>query len=434
MKKRFLFLPIVIALFSACTSDDPIVEEKPVIPQQPSEIPETPQIPETPTVPDPDDSQWELTSNINLTASESAVLGQFNQFSYELMDKLNAKEDGNFCCSPISVSIYLSMLANAADEETRDQILSALHVDDMATVNSLNQKLMHYLPCEDLGSALSINNRFWVADRHSINPEFISTIQTVFNGDVESVDFSNPSTVPSINKWVSDKTKGLIQSILDGDWTKYILSDMASANTVYFKGNWSKKFETSDTRSKTFHGTKGDKTIEMMHQTIYTLYASNDKFEMVFKDFEDHSVRAEFYLPDENLAPSEYMAILTPDMQNKLINFTKECKAELTFPKYNSASNSDLASVMETLGVNLQTANLSTMGIHTAPLNLNHKTSIKFNEEGAEFAAVTDVWLGAPPVPTYIPKVKMEFNRPFVYIIRNINTGMILMAGVVTNI
>ena len=74
------------------------------------------------------------------------------------------------------------------------------------------------------------------------------------------------------------------------------------------------------------------------------------------------------------------------------------------------------------------------MGIHTAPLNLNHKTSIKFNEEGAEFAAVTDVWLGAPPVPTYIPKVKMEFNRPFVYIIRNINTGMILMAGVVTNI
>lgn len=43
--------------------------------------------------------------------------------------------------------------------------------------------------------------------------------------------------------------------------------------------------------------------------------------------------------------------------------------------------------------------------------------------------------MGMPlPDEDNTPKVKVDFNRPFMYIIRNSRTGAILMAGVVTNL
>lgn len=76
------------------------------------------------------------------------------------------------------------------------------------------------------------------------------------------------------------------------------------------------------------------------------------------------------------------------------------------------------------------------MGVNELlPLKVSHQTYICVDEEGTELAAVTGGEMGMPlPDEDNTPKVKVDFNRPFMYIIRNSRTGAILMAGVVTNL
>ena len=66
-----------------------------------------------------------------------------------------------------------------------------------------------------------------------------------------------------------------------------------------------------------------------------------------------------------------------------------------------------------------------------------HQTSISVDEEGTELAAVTGGFDALAPFPSEdeieTPKVKVDFDRPFMYMVRNRVTGAILMAGVVTN-
>ncbi|MDE6267097.1 MAG: hypothetical protein K2M07_07100 [Muribaculaceae bacterium] len=428
MKKHFLFLPLIVAMMAACSSNDPVIEDEQ----------EEPVTPVAPVIPDEEDdyANWELSLLLDLTEDEKAAVTDLNRFSYELLKGVSNEGDGEYCCSPASVSIYLSMLANAAGGDSRQEILSALHLSDIETVNSLNAKLMHYLPCAENGAALSINNRFWVADRYNVTPGFVTTMQEVFNGKVKSVDFTDPITVPTINKWVADNTNGLISSILDGDWKNYIDLDLASANTVYFKGNWLDKFNESKTVKEQFRGSKGNKQVDMMHQTTRTGYASNDKFSMVCKNFNGGPVNAEFYLPAEGISVNDFTALLTPEMQASLKESCKLYDVTLSLPKFSTDKEVGLDKVLTGMGINLSNMDLTSMGLQAAPMKVLHKTSLKIYEEGAELAAVTGGILTAPDpgeVVTY-PKVTVHFNRPFCYIIRHSQTGIILMAGVVSDI
>lgn len=57
---------------------------------------------------------WELTTRLDLTDGDRKAVDAVNEFSHRLMAEAQAaSNDGEFCVSPLSVSIYLGMLANA---------------------------------------------------------------------------------------------------------------------------------------------------------------------------------------------------------------------------------------------------------------------------------------------------------------------------------
>ena len=66
-----------------------------------------------------------------------------------------------------------------------------------------------------------------------------------------------------------------------------------------------------------------------------------------------------------------------------------------------------------------------------APLfisEVKHKTFVEVNEEGTEAAAVTSVGIGVTSVPQ-----SFNVNRPFIFMIREQNSGAILFMGKVMN-
>ena len=265
-----------------------------------------------------------------------------------------------------------------------------------------------------------------------MNPDFKSKIKTVFNGDVESVDFSNHITVPTINKWVSYKTNGLIETLLDGSWKNYVNLPMASTNIIYFKGTWMKEFKPENAKTEKFKSPKGQRNVKMMNIVEDTRYSSNEKFQYVKKSF-DGACYMEFILPAEGISIKEAVKLFTPEMYHDLTGNTSEYRVTLGLPSFTTKFKTDIASSMKKIGVDMSAMNLSGIGIGTQSVGSNQEISLKVYEEGVEFAAVTGGWASAGPVsPTY-PEVEIKFDRPFIYLIRSSYTNTILLYGTVVN-
>lgn len=387
-----------------------------------------------PTQEQPDiNSNWELTTQLDLTSDEKENIDIVNDFSHKLMTEAQAtSENGMFCVSPLSISVYLGMLANSTTGDVHDEIMAALGTNDINTLNSLNKKLMHYLPCDNNGSSIAVANRFWVNHAFNVPETFCSLVSDVFNAEVDYVDFTDKTTVPAINKWVSDKTDGKIPSLLDGDWEKYIALTMVSANTVYFKGNWQSMFDPEESSIESFYGLTGDSKARMMHNTLSAGYAKNSIVQIVTLDFEGANNTMELYLPAEGIDIRDITSTLSAEACTELRKSIQPYDVTLSLPSFENSAETDLPKILESMGIkSLDKADFAPMGLGNIPTKLLHKTSIRIDEKGAELAAVTGGMDILMPDKSDYPKVKVDFDRSFLYIVRNNKTGAILMAGTV---
>lgn len=415
---RILFCPFILLLFlTGCSSDDSLNEPVNSPVDDPNEVVE-----------------WTFINRMDLSSPERATVDGINEFSFALMKEMaDASIDGQFNLSPVSVAIYLGMLANATSGDINAQIFNVLGAGSIETLNSTCEKFMRYLPYEKNGSCISVSNRFWVADSYNVPEVFRSIMASSFNALVESVDFTKPTTVPAINQWVYDNTRGLIPSLLDGDWKDYVSIPMANANTVYFKGHWLNKFDTKNTKTEKFQTPQGPEDVSMMRRSIKTAYISTDLVEMVSLEFEGPKNTMYIYLPTQGVSVKQLISEFTPALQADLCSSAELCDVTLGLPRFESRADCNLNAALGSLGItSLDEADFSPMGLGMLPVETIHKTNIKIDEDGAEMVALTGGWCTlSGPSASELKKVAIDFNRPFVYLVRNDETGAILMAGTV---
>lgn len=420
MKKIFYLVAAgVIALCTACSSEnEPVIEPKP-----------DPVKPDKPTT---DDEPVEA-SYLHLSQPEKSVVDGLTAFSDKLIDmsaEYTDKEEFNV--SPLSVSMYLDLLANSCQGDTRSGILAALGLSDIDALNGVCKRLLDYLPSDGTGAKMHIANHIWVSQRYTVPATFKSRIAAVFGDVVESVDFTQPTTVPAINKWVSDNTNGLIPEMFGGDWKQYVSTRIAKANAVYFMGKWMQEFDPSETTRQVFHATQTDAQVDMMHRTAMLVYAKNDVAEKVVLDFTGQVNSLEIYLPVSNTPAKGIPALINSEVRNSMAGTISE--VALSLPRFSVTSDLGLNSVLSALGITLDGVDLSPVGINERlPMDVKQKTVMKVDEKGAELAALTSSIATSPGDEPTIKKVTMTVDRPFMYIVRNNETKAILMAGVVAN-
>ena len=188
MKVVYLVMAATLLMTSSCSSDEPV---NPF-----------------------DDSKWPISNEITLSSVDNKNIAALGDFNDKLMAGAAAEStDGSFCVSPLSVSIYLGMIANSAQGDIRSQIINAIGCTDLESFNSLSSRLLHYLPSEKNGAVTHIANRVWIANQFTAPKAYVNVMSTVFHADVENVDFTNDQTFDNINSWGSDNTEGLIKEI-----------------------------------------------------------------------------------------------------------------------------------------------------------------------------------------------------------------------------
>lgn len=380
---------------------------------------------------EPDSGKWEYTETINLTRGEEETLQKINEFGHRLMVEAgNFTEDGEFCVSPVSMSLYLGAVANITTGDCQTEILRAFETDDLPELNSLARKLMQYLPNDNHGSSVAICNGMWVNKNNRVQEEAALTLSEYYNIGIEKVDLSKKSTLDDINKWLSRHTKGL-SPLQFNNSVLGLNPPMISANTVYFKGEWTEVFDRGRTDTGIFHGAAGDIETHFMHADLTADYAENEYVKYLALSFKGNCDRMDFFLPKKNVSIPDLTERLDENYISDLRTQAKTCNVIASIPKFEVNSTSDINCILENLGMqSLGAADLSPLGASRGNVGLAQGACLKIDEKGAELAVVTltdtDIFN-----PGQKETVTFTLDRPFLYHLRNNRTGAILIGGAV---
>ncbi|MBE8714044.1 serpin family protein [Sphingobacterium hungaricum] len=339
--------------------------------------------------------------------------------------------------SPFGAGMVMGMVYNGAVGDTKDAIAKVFRYDQVAAedLNAFYQRLIEGLPKVDPQTKLHLANSIWYNQNYSILPEFLAVNQQYYNAEVQGLDFGDSQSKDLINDWVKNQTNDKIDKIID----KTSEDDLAFLiNAIYFKGDWEQKFEKSNTGKLDFYTASGE-TVQSDFMKInhsynvisqYGLIAvelpySNKKFSMVLIKPSD-SESAHWTNAD--------LSTYIENMEHDAGRYTMTTM-DLSIPKFKFAYSRNLIPDLTNFGMGVafnSYANFS--GIFDLPTQITkfqQKTFVEVDEEGTEAAAVTAIGIG---VTSNLPPVlQMKFDKPFVFLIKENKTNLILFMGKVNN-
>ncbi|MFT3881481.1 MAG: serpin family protein [Gemmatales bacterium] len=379
--------------------------------------------------------------------SDPAALKTFaketNQFGFDLFQQLRS-EKGNLFFSPYSVSAALAMTATGARGETIQQMTKVLHIsDEVKRFAGLHQGLMNSLLDKPVGYDIRIANALWGQKRYQFKADFISLVQRDFRAEARNLDFASDANASrmTINAWVEEQTNNRIKDLLpSGSITP--ATRLVLTNAIFFKGTWLTPFDKKFTKPIDFSLTANDKVkTDMMYRSAAMSYAETDDLQALELPYKGNRLSMVVLLPKKRNALGDLEAGLTSEKLITWLAGLKSTRVNLTFPRIKTTYSASLSKTLPLMGMvdafNETKADFSGMD-GTRDLSISdvvHKAFCEINEEGTEAAAATGVVM---PLRSAAPRkepppVEFKADHPYLYLIRDLQTGSLLFLGRVTD-
>lgn len=387
------------------------------------------------------------------TAALTKAVARFNHEYYSTLDR-----NGNIFYSPYGIASALSLVANGAEGETQKEILHALAVDSVKTLNDA-----HGFFQKRIGQKYAGDNRLSEASlilinkayaKNGIKKGFQKTAEKNYGSDVREADFSGniEGEKQNIARWVDEKTEHFIpdyKSIVTPGTTMDLL------NVIWFKGKWEMPFKAHNTHDGTFTNKDGSETTAKMMSAIFKnkiAYFEDDKYkgiELPYKKDANGNTTAAMYL----IMPKNRAALDIADAWAKESSVYKEAfiknlkespvfdgKADILLPKFELDIENKIVDNLKAMGLRLAFSNDAEFFgiIDGVPLKIDdvkHQAKIRIDETGTEAAAVTEMTMlatAAMPMPEKI--VEFHADRPFLFVIRDIESDIDLFTGTVNKL
>jgi serpin B len=363
-------------------------------------------------------------------------------FAFDLYQAIREK-DGNLFYSPYSISLALAMTYAGARGETEQQMADTLHYTIRQSYlhpafNALDLELASRgegAEGQDGGFRLNIANSIWGQTGHSFLAEFLDILAENYGAGLRVLDFANApeDSRVTINEWVSDETEGKIEDLLPPD-SITSLTRLVLTNAIYFNAAWSHPFEEELTHDGTFNLLDGDQvTVPMMEQAEYFGYAEGEGYQAVELLYDGEELSMVILLPASGRF-EEFASALDAERAASILRGIDPQKVHLTMPKFTYESGFSLKETLAAMGMPaaFTAADFSGMdGTHELFIgDVIHKAFISVDEAGTEAAAATAVVV---PTAAPTPPREVTVDRPFVFMIRDIDTEAILFLGHVVN-
>jgi serpin B len=375
------------------------------------------------------------------TADTSDLVLGNTAFALDLYQAVREGQD-NLFYSPYSISLALAMTYAGARGETERQMADTLHF-------SLSQDRLH--PAfngldlalasrgegaegkDEGGFRLNIVNALWGQEGYAFLPDFLDLLAENYGAGLRLVDFEGDaeSSRVAINDWVEDQTEGRIEDLIRrgllNELTRLVLT-----NAIYFNAAWSEPFEPDQTEDGVFHlPDSGQVTVPMMRHVTSYGYAEGPGFQAVELPYDGRELSMVVLLPAEGRFGA-FEDSLDAGQLDGILGDLHPQEVALTMPRFEIESELDLGEVLAAMGMPdafSMAADFSGMD-GTDMLFIKevvHKAFVSVDEAGTEAAAATAVIMqlkGMPGQP-----VEVTLDRPFLFFIRDMETGAILFVG-----
>ena len=344
----------------------------------------------------------------------------------------NEMQEENPLVSPLSVASALSMTANGAVGETKTQMERVLGAD----TGSLNACFSVLQASLENDKQLKAANSIWMKDTDTLHVEdaFLQQNADVFDAGLYSAPFDD-STKTAINDWVSKQTDKMIPEILDElseDAVMYLVSALA------FDAKWERPFKSYEVWEGTFTARGGqEQTGDFLHGAVGQ-YLHDEHAEGFLKAYADGKYAFAVLLPDEATSIENYVNQLTGERLHAILASPIDESVEIALPKFKAEFSAELSENLKALGMTdaFDGANADFTALGTSDegniyiSRVLHKTFIQVDEEGTKAGAATAVEAATESAALYPHSVLL--NRPFVYMIVDLETGLPIFLGALT--
>ena len=370
------------------------------------------------------------------TSEDGSFSSNFIKMSNDKIGKTN------YMISPYSVEMALSMLRDGTSTKTREELDKVVPERTIKTL-SVEGKV-------NIANAIFIKEIY----QNDLVLDYKDNLKKKYQAEIIVDKFTNPD---KINDWVNKETNKMIPKILNQIPDSFVLG---LANAIAMEETWLSPFECESTKKDEF--TKIDNTKEkklFMNKTFddSISYFENEDSKGIIMPYNAYNPETgkEAELFDEENEQLEFIAILPNDINTYISNFTldtlkdiKENKKEaddlleitVSIPKFEYEY--DFKKLKETLidmGIESvfspNDADLSGMLNNHPEAYVDeaiHKTYIKVEEKGTKAAAITYFGVKDSAMPIGETEyINIKFDKPFVYLIKDVDSNEILFFGVV---
>ena len=371
-----------------------------------------------------------------LTEAQKQMRDNNNEFAWQLFQTIQKTKDndGSNVLSPLSVTYLLGMMDAGAAGSTREEITAVLGFgDDVMAANEYSKTMLDGAASVDPAATVKIANCIDVNSSmgFTLLQQYVDDMKHYYNAQIEALDFTKSNTLDIINKWCKDNTDGMIPTILD---ELNPSAAMYMLNAIYFKADWTAKFNKKYTRKMDFTLTNGTTVKrELMHIKAQTLYGQDETCSVLLLPFGNGAYSMYVLMPAEGVTTADFIQGMTIEDLNSHLDNIYKAEVDILLPKFETSSDTELINTLTAMGITsafdpyrADFSNMSNAGLCVS--KMLQKAKIEVNEDGAKAAAIT---LSGFVLTCYVPTPHVDFHatRPFLYIIREESTQSIFFIG-----
>lgn len=396
-----------------------------------------------------DSSVTSLTGNITVTSAKTDVTSfdqlkdGINEFSMNMYSALPS--DKNIFYSPYSIASALSMLDVGAGGITKEELEDTLGITNL---DEWNDEMKAYLS-KDWSQNTFVNtaNSIWMNKdttwSSNIEKDFLTPAKNYYSGEVYEADFVGQpdKVVQSVNNWVSTNTNKMIPEILKEVPGGTV---MMLINAVYFEGKWDTPFTEDNTFQGKFYGTDKESVVDMMHlYGEHFTYIDNGEIKGITLPYDGNSIVMKVFMPTADDGDiNELFDKLSNEEKQKLIDSLDDGRNveidALQLPKFTDEQSIDgLDDILKNMGIQSaysDSADFSKIADGIAVSSVNHRAKVIVDENGTKAAAETDIMIKETAMMPSEETYNFIVDKPFVYVIEDQSTGMILFMGRVNSL
>ncbi|MDC8451630.1 MAG: SMP-30/gluconolactonase/LRE family protein [Thaumarchaeota archaeon] len=397
-----------------------------------------------------------------------------NTFAFFLLSNIAQKDKGDIFFSPYSISDAFSMAYEGARGQTENEIKSVFGFADRQTQRESIKGLDSKINRPDAGYSLNIANALWVDIHFPILDNYSQSLQKYYSAKSENLDFQKDTegSRQIINKWVENKTAHKIMDLLPKEYHPPD-ADIALilTNAIYFKGTWMNKFDESKTHDEDFTLSNNSTVkVPMMYANTGFGYLEDENLKILSMPYSvsnttlantGNAIKTEtgnmiitgpgepynigglsmmIILPKEK-SSGNLADVLSADKFNKWRDNLRMNEVSVHLPKFTLHTSYKLKKNLSEMGMpsafDCEMADFSGIDGYKTSCDYGnlyidqvyHKAFVDVDEKGTEAAAATAIVMTQAVMGGGIPPLEFNADHPFVFIIYDNHTGLILFAG-----